>query len=308
MATQVVALAKVSGQMPAFLRSRTRKGPVEPGPAPRISVRASRHRQVGAEREDRQRDQLVVNLLPLVTRMALQVRRRLPLQEEIDDLISDGVLGLLDALRKFDTRKRVKFESYARWRIRGAILDGLRSLDSVPRHMRKKHKEAQTLYRALEAKLRRPPSNEEIAQALGVSLEKWYDVAQQHQVVGMDWLRPSGSMGTKDSKAASEETLVADNEGHQFDACYRREQREILDRCLELIPWREREVVQLHYDRNVPLKEIAKKLGCDESRVSQLHCAALAGLRWQVEKLMTRPQSRAPRLRARLRPTTGKTT
>jgi len=294
-------------QTPAFLRSGPGEELVEPRPAPTTTVRVSPPRQVGAERKDREREQLVVDLLPLVRRVALQVRRRLPAHVEIDDLISSGVLGLLDAVRKFDPRRNASLRTYAGYRIHGAIMDGVRSLDSASRHMRKKDKEAETVYRVLETKLGRPPSDEEIAQALGVSLEKWYYVAQQLQVVGMGWLRPLGSVGTEDSDAASEETLVADNQGHQFDSCYRREQREILERCLASIPEREREVVQLHYDRNVTLKEIAKKLGCHESRVSQLHSVALARLRWQVKKLMTRPRSRAPRLRARLRPTTGST-
>jgi RNA polymerase sigma factor for flagellar operon FliA len=86
------------------------------------------------------RDQLVVKLLPLVKRMALQVRERLPLHVEMDDLVSTGAVGLVDAVHKFDARKRVKLESYARYRIRGAILDGLRSLDSASRDMRKKNK------------------------------------------------------------------------------------------------------------------------------------------------------------------------
>jgi RNA polymerase sigma factor for flagellar operon FliA len=307
MATQVVVPGNLFRQAPAFLRSGPGEELVEPRPAPTTTVRVSPPRQVGAERKDREREQLVVNLLPLVRRVALRVRRRLPAYVEIDDLISSGVLGLLDAVRKFDTRKHVELKSYARHRIRGAIMDGVRSLDNASRYMRKKDKEAETVYRVLETKLGHPPSDEEIAQALGVSLEKWYYVAQQLQVVGMDWLRPLGSVGREDSDAASEETLVADNAEHQFDWCYRREQREILKRCLASIPERERGIVQLHYERNITLRTIAKKLGVHESRVSQLHSVALARLRWQVKKLMTRPQSRAPRLRARLRPTTGST-
>ena len=293
MATQVVVPRKPFQQTPAFLRSRTREGPVEPHPAPTSTVLVSPERQVGTERKDLQRDQWVVNLLPLVRRMALHVRRRLPVDVEVDDLISSGVLGLLDAVRKFDTRKHVELKTYAQHRIRGAIMDGVRSLDSASRYMRKKDKEAENACRALETKLRRPPSDEEMAEALGLSLEKWFRLVWQLQHVGLDWLSPLESVARKDPEPASEGTLFADNQGHQFDSCYRHEQREILDRCLELIPWRERKVVQLHYDRNVTLREIAKTLGCHESRVSQLHSVALARLRWQVKKLMTRPQSRA---------------
>jgi RNA polymerase sigma factor for flagellar operon FliA len=233
---------------------------------------------------------LVVDLLPLVRRIALRVRRRLPANVEVDDLISSGVLGLLDAVRKFDTRKHVELKSYARYRIRGAIMDGVRSLDTASRHMRKRDKEAETVYHGLEAKLRRPPSDEEMAEALGVSLEKWFRLVWQLQQVGLDWLRPLDSVGTRDPEAGSEETLVADNAEHQFDSCYRREQEEILKRCLGGIPDRERQIMQLHYERNVAFKRIAKKLGVDESRVSQLHSAALARLQERVEEIMNHPQ------------------
>ena len=307
MATEVVVPGKPFPQTAAFVRSRPGEALGGRRPAPTRSVRPSPRRQGGAEREDPECDQLVVDLLPLVRRIALRIRRRLPPDVEADDLISSGVLGLLDAVRKFDTRKHVELKSYARYRIRGAIMDGVRSLDTASRHMRKRDKEAETVYHGLEAKLRRPPSSKEMAKALGVSLENWFRLVWQLQQVGLDWLRPLDSVGTKDPEAGSEETLVADNAEHQFDSCYRREQKEILKRCLGGIPERERQIVQLHYERNVTLKKIAKQLGVDESRVSQLHSAALARLRWQVEKLMTRQQLRATRLRARLKPTTGST-
>jgi len=263
---------------------------VEPRPwAPR-GVRVSPAGQARAERRQLKRDQLVVKLLPLVKRMALQVRERLPLHVEMDDLVSTGALGLVDAVHKFDARKRVKLESYARYRIRGAILDGLRSLDSASRDMRKKNKKAETVYRALEARLRRAPSDEELAGALGVSLEKWFRAVRELQAVGMDWLRPMGSVGMKESRAGGEEMLAADNLEHQFESCYRREQEEILQRSLGRIPERERQIVQLYYDQELTMKEIGEKLGIDESRVSQLHSGALARLRSRVKEILNHPQ------------------
>lgn len=251
--------------------------------------------QAEAARKKADRDQLVVKLLPLVKRIALQVRERLPLHVEMDDLVSTGVLGLVDAVHKFDVRKQVKLESYARYRIRGAILDGLRGLDSASRDMRKKDKKAETVYRVLEARLRRPPNDEEMAGALGVSLEKWFRAVRELQTVGMDWLRPMGSVGVKESRSCSEETLVADNQEHQFQSCYRREQRGILQRSLGRIPERERQVVQLYYNQELTMKEIGEKLGIDESRVSQLHSAALARLRLRVKEIVSHPQPCAPR-------------
>jgi RNA polymerase sigma factor for flagellar operon FliA len=296
MATQVVLPGRPFPERGTFVRSDPQEGLGERRPARTSSVRPSAPRQPGAERKDPQHDELVVNLLPLVSRIALRIRRRLPPNVEVDDLISGGVLGLLDAVRKFDTRRHVGFQTYARYRIRGAIMDGVRSLDTASRHMRKRDKEAETVYHALEAQLRRAPSDEEMAEALGVSLEKWFRLVWELQQVGLDWLRPLESVGIRDPEAASEETLVADNAEHQFDSCYRQEQRTILKRCLARIPERERKIVLLHYERDITFRKIAKKLGVHESRVSQLHSAALARLQERVEEIMNRPQSRAPRL------------
>ncbi len=295
MATQAVLPGNsLRGTLP-FPRLQGWPSRVEPRPFAPSGVRVSPAQQARAERRQLKRDQLVVKLLPLVKRMALQVRERLPLHVEMDDLVSTGVLGLVDAVHKFDARKRVKLESYARYRIRGAILDGLRSLDSASRDMRKKNKKAETVYRALEARLRRAPSDEEMAGALDVSLEKWFRAVRELQAVGMDWLRPLGSVGMKEVKAASEEALPADNQGHQFESCYRREQKEILKRSLGRVPERERQIVQLYYDQELTMKEIGEKLGIDESRVSQLHSAALARLCLRVKEILNHPQLCAPR-------------
>ena len=111
----------------------------------------------------------MVEMLPLVKAVALKIRKRLPAQVEFDDLLSDGVVGLVDAVAKFNPRKRVKLESYARHRIRGSILDGLRGADPVSRDIRRKHKNLEKHYQALEAKFARPAKDEEIATALGLN-------------------------------------------------------------------------------------------------------------------------------------------
>jgi RNA polymerase sigma factor for flagellar operon FliA len=295
MATQPVLPGNsLRGRLP-FPRLEVWPGRVRTQPSVPPGVRAGGAPHVRAEEKQTECDQLVLKLLPLVKRMALQVRERLPLHVEMDDLLSTGVLGLVDAVHKFDARKRVKLESYARYRIRGAILDGLRTLDRASRDMRKKNKKAETVYGALETKLCRAPGDEEMAAALGVNLEKWYRAVRELQTVGMDWLRPMGSVGTKESKPANEETLVADNQEHQFESCYRREQKEILRRTLGRIPERERQIVQLYYDQGLTMKEIGEKLGIDESRVSQLHSATLARLRLRVKEILRHPQPSAPR-------------
>lgn len=242
------------------------------------------------------RDELVVKLLPLVRRMAWQMRERLPLHVELDDLVSTGVLGLIDAVRKFDARKDVKLERYAQHRVRGAILDGLRGLDTASRDMRRKTKKAETVYRTLELKLGRPPSDGEMAEGLGVGLKAWYRSVLELQAVGLDWLRPMGSVGTREARPQGEESLPAENPVDQFEACFRRERRDILDRALGGISDRERQVVLLYYRQELTMREIGEKLGIDESRVSQLHSAALARLRQRVSGILHHPHPAAPRL------------
>lgn len=149
---------------------------------PSVSTAARRNAK---QAEDRQR--LLVEMLPLVKRMAFKIREHLPSHVEVDDLMGNGVLGLVDAVSKFDTAKRVKLESYARHRVRGGILDGLRSVDPASRDLRRKNKKIQKLYRELEAKLGRPVKDEEIAAALRMSLPQWHSTLNEIQSVGFDF-------------------------------------------------------------------------------------------------------------------------
>lgn len=244
--------------------------------------------------EDAEFRRLVVTLFPLVKRVALQMRERLPAHVEVDDLVSTGILGLVDAIKKFDARKKVALERYAQHRIRGAILDGLRSLDKASRDMRKKNKRAERVYADLESRLGRPPDDEEMAKGMGIGLSAWYRMVRELQSVGMDWLRPMGSVGIKEQKSIGEDTLAADNQNHQFDACYQREQSEVLDLALARIPPRERKVVQLYYRQELTMRQIGERMGIDESRVSQLHSAALVRLRKRVTDLLEHPPPATP--------------
>jgi RNA polymerase sigma factor for flagellar operon FliA len=228
----------------------------------------------------------MTDLLPLVRRMAYQMREHLPAHIDVDDLIGAGTMGLLDAVRKFDPRKHVKLESYARHRIRGAILDGLRSLDTASRDMRKKAKKAERVYRELEMKLGRPVRDDEMAAAMQVSLKKWYRIVHELQPVGVDWLRP---MESAEIKPTDEELLVAEVKENAIDLCYRRERRDILNHALMSLSERDRMMMSLYYEQELTMKEIGERLGIDESRVSQLHSAALTRLQARVRATLTRP-------------------
>ena len=228
-------------------------------------------------------DEQAAELLTLVKRMALRMRAHLPAHIEVNELIGAGVLGLLDALRKYDASKRVKLESYARHRIRGAILDGLRSLDGASRDLRKKTKCLEKLHYEMTAKLGRPVTGPEMAAVLGMSLPKWYRMVQELQWAGAEWLLP---FGPANPKPAKEEALPAGADEDAFARCYHLEQKEILLRARAHLPERERQILQLYYDQEMTMKQIAERLGIDESRISQLHSAAVARLRTRVQAML----------------------
>jgi RNA polymerase sigma factor for flagellar operon FliA len=289
MATQVVVPGKpFPGGLPAipFGPARRHSEHLRPRALPPLRPHPRPRRAPAAADLAAQHHALVLSLLPLVKRVAYQMRERLPLHIELDDLVSSGIIGLVDAVRKFDGRRHVRLDHYARHRIRGAILDGLRSLDPVSRDMRKKNRRAETAYHQLEMKLSRPPSDGELAAGLGLSLEAWYRTARELQAVGMDWLRPLSTAGMKGQRPAHEDALAADNDRHQFRSCYRREQREILGRALARIPEREQKIMLLYYQQELTMKEIGRRLKIDESRVSQLHSVALARLRRQAKNIL----------------------
>jgi len=237
-----------------------------------------------------QKEQQMLKLLPLVRRIAFQMLGHLPSHVELDDLVGAGMLGLIDAVRKFDAGKHVKLESYARHRIRGAILDSLREQDMASRDMRKKNKKVEKLYRELEAKLGRPVRNEEMAEALGISLKKWYRTVNELRPTGVEWLHP-----TEITQLAEpdEESLVSESDD-AFDHCYRREQKEIIQRAMECLSERECRMMSLYYQRELTMKEIGTELGIDESRVSQLHSAALGRLKSRVKEIFAEAETNTP--------------
>ncbi len=242
-------------------------------------VRTAAVAESGAEEA---RNQKVVALLPLLNRIARKMRASLPSHIQVDDLVSAGSLGLVDAVDKFDPRRQVKIETYAQHRIRGAILDSLRSMDGATRDLRKKNRKAEEVHRVLETRLGHPVSDQEMAQAQGTSLKNWYKTVEEIKPLGVEWLRPMGWVGVK---PVSLETLVDPGAENQFDSCYRREQKEILARALSSLSQRERVIMCLYYARERTMKQIGAQLQIDESRVSQLHSAALARLRSAVQAL-----------------------
>jgi RNA polymerase sigma factor for flagellar operon FliA len=234
---------------------------------------------------DIDRQTVLVELLPLVKRVALKIREHLPAQVELDDLSANGVLGLVDAVAKFDARKRVKLETYARHRVRGAILDGLRAADPATRDLRRKNKRIQNLYRELGGKIGRPVQDEEMAAASGMNLTQWHRALNEIQSVGIDGGSRALSAGPTTKLQSTDPELLIDGGENAFDLCYHREKLDILGRALSCLPERERQVISLHSE-GLTMKQIAQLMHVDESRVSQIHSGALVRLKASVNSLL----------------------
>jgi RNA polymerase sigma factor for flagellar operon FliA len=238
------------------------------------------------------RENLVMAMLPLVKHVALKIRKRLPAHVEVDDLVSDGVLGLVDAAAKFNPRKRVKFAIYARHRIRGSILDGLRSADPVPRDIRRKHKNLEKHYQAMEVKFGRAAKDEEMAARMGVNVAQWHRELNAIQSAGIDCHARPLSASPKTTPASSDTALLAGDGPNPFDLCCRGEEREILDIALSELRERERQIITLYYKRGLSMQEIAVCMNVDASRVSQLHATALVRLKAKVDCILHPPLAR----------------
>jgi RNA polymerase sigma factor for flagellar operon FliA len=225
-------------------------------------------------------------MLPLVKRVALTIRKRLPAHVELDDLFSDGVLGLVVAVTKFDASKRVGLETYARHRIRGSILDGLRAADPASRDLRRKNQRVQKLYHELEVKHGRPVTDEETAAAQGMNLAQWHCELNEIQSAGLDCGTRSLSAGPSSIQRSVEPAFLASDDPNPFDLCYCREQREILGRALSTLRERDRQIVTLYHQQGLTMRQVAELLSVDESRISQLHAAALVQLKANVDSLL----------------------
>jgi RNA polymerase sigma factor FliA len=228
-------------------------------------------------------DEMVMGEIPQVYYIARRIHERLPQHVAFEDLVHSGVLGLIDAVRNFDASKNVQFKSYAQFRIRGAILDSLRQLDWASRRTRDKRKRLDALVAKLSLKLERQPTDEEMAEEMGIEL------TALHKLLGrLDNLSMVGQQVTFGQDRSEQHDLVesapADPEDDPFHQCLRTEMRDRLAQAIGRLSPKEQQVVSLYYREELTMREIAEVLEIGESRVSQLHSAALAKLRLTLEE------------------------
>jgi len=229
------------------------------------------------------RDHLILHYSPLVKYVAGRVGVGLPSNIEQADLMSYGIFGLIDAIDKFDRSKNVKFETYAISRIRGSIIDELRAIDWVPRSVRFKAREVEKAYATLENRLKRPPSDAEIAEELDVSLDELnhtYTQLANVSLIALDEIT-SGD-GEKGDKLSLLDTLEDTRTASPMEAFESEEMREILVQAVNKLSEREKKVVTFYYFAGLTLAEIGQVLGVTESRVCQIHTKAVLALRGKI--------------------------
>lgn len=218
---------------------------------------------------------------PLVRRLAHQMIVKLPANVEVDDLIQVGMIGLTDALGRFDVAQGVQFETFATQRIRGAMLDELRGSDHLSRGTRKQQRCIETAVHKLEHKLGRAPQESEIAGEMGIALTEYQEMLAKvrgNQLVYLEDI--AGDDGDIDFLAGQ----ASDEGGNPLSQLQDRRMREALVEAIKRLPEREQYVMSMYYEHDMNLKEIAAVLGVTESRVCQLHSQAIARLRVRLRE------------------------
>ena len=253
---------------------RVRTTPVKPmGVAGTLHAPAQTKQSAAAQQAAKlaRRDRVVLEHLPLVKAIAVRVHENLPVHVDLDDLVHAGILGLFDAANKFNPDKQVVFSSYAKHRIKGAILDSLRQLDWASRDMRRRHKQVEAATRELAASLQRNPTEAEVAAKLGMDVDRWRNMMLDLRNVGLI----SASTRAPESEDLPAPDFPSKPETQPDSICSREQLKSVLGDAMKVLPERYRKVVLLYYTNEMTIKEIGGVLGINESRVSQIHKSAL---------------------------------
>jgi RNA polymerase sigma factor for flagellar operon FliA len=222
------------------------------------------------------KDSLLTEHMPLVKRLAHHMKAKLPPSVEVDDLVQAGMIGLLDAINRYEETHGAQFETYAVMRIRGAMLDELRSSDWMPRSMRQDMRKIENAMATLQQRLGRPPSESEVAKSLKLSLSDYQEMLSEgggHQLVYYEDFR------AEDGNDSFLDRYAQDDEADPLRALLDTDFRQAVIDAIDGLPPREKMLMGLYYEEELNLKEIGAVMGVSESRVSQLHTQAVARLR-----------------------------
>ncbi len=236
-----------------------------------------------AWQNDEERERLLMEQLPQVRYIARRIHERLPRHVPFEDLVHAGVLGLMDAWHKFDRGKQVQFGSYAKFRIRGAILDSLREMDWSPRDLRRKGRMLEEAHNKLRTELQRNPTEPELAAELGLSLQGLQQLLTELNGLEVGTLRIASPQDGREEDLC--EYVADDPEETPLCVCLRSEMKDLLARAIAELPEKEQQVLSLYYFEELTMKEVGAVLGVGESRVSQIHSMAVLRLRARMREL-----------------------
>ncbi len=234
--------------------------------------------------DDDEREELIRNFLPLVKRVVHRLAGRLPAEVDIKEMLNSGIIGLVDALEKYDPRHETNFSTYAQFRIRGTILDSFRIQDWVPRSLRHKAHKLENIYLQLEQELGRPADDAEVAQALSVDIDTLHKMLGEVSGVVMLSLEELG-FGHGEERFRADESLPS-SRPDPLNQLLDTERVEIIARALDRLPEKERLVITLYFYEELNLKEIGEIIGVTESRASQIRSRALLRLRSYLKKAL----------------------
>ena len=231
-----------------------------------------------------ERERLLVEQLPQVKYIARRIHDRLPPHVLLEDLVHAGILGLIEAIQRYDPARHVELKSYAKHRIHGAILDSLRDLDWSPRPLRRKARRIEEAQQRLRARLGYSPSESQLAEELGMGLDKFQHLLGELR--GLDLRSLQSETMEEGSGREVQNTAQADAPEDPYSLCLRSEMTGLLAKAVEELPERERQLLALYYNEELTMKEAGAVLGIGEARVSQLHSAAIVRLRARMSELL----------------------
>ncbi len=232
-------------------------------------------------------DQIVQEFSPMIKYVANRIALRLPPHIEVDDLISVGAIGLMDAIEKYDPTRGAKFKTYAEFRVRGSILDELRSLDWVPRSVRQKASNLDAVSRKLQSTLGRPPDDEELAEEMEITLDELFVVINETRNMPLLSLEDLGIAKDSGDKQSLLDTLAGKADADPQTQLRLNELKVLIASAIDTLPEKERLMVSLYYYEELTMKEIGEVLGITESRISQIHSKAVYRLRTKLKSLIT---------------------
>lgn len=229
------------------------------------------------QRTQEEFEQIVLEQMPQVKYIARRIHEHLPQHVPFDDLVHAGIVGLIDALNKFDSAKNVKFASYAKFRIRGAILDSLREMDWSPRDLRRKSRQIDTVMQKLQTELGRTASEPELAKAMGLSLQELHHLV--NEIRGLEVGSLHAESNNEGQETDLEQNIAGPPDQNPLTLCMAGERKQRLKEAIARLPEREQQVLMLYYQQELTMREVGELMGVGESRVSQIHTLAVKHLR-----------------------------